>query len=86
MDLNKVATKAVSEASDAIGKSLSGAELEQVTSIIAMAMEKAILEASSQHSSVCVDCLDHDQDLAHKLQKEIALSKVALLATLSSLR
>jgi len=86
MDLNKVATRAVSEASDAIGKSLSGAELEQVTSIIAMAMEKAILEASSQHSSVCVDCLDHDQDLAHKLQKEIELSKVALIANLSSLR
>ncbi len=86
MNLDKVATRAVSEASEAIGKSLTGDELEKVTSIIALAMEKAILEASSQHSSVCVDCLDHDQDLAHKLQKEIELKKIALIANLSSLR
>ncbi len=86
MNLNEVATKAVSDASDAIGGSLSGAELEKVTSIIARAMENAILEASSQHSSVCVECLDHDQDLAHKLRKEMELKKVALIANLSSLR
>ena len=86
MNLNEVATRAVSDASDAIGKSLSGAELDQVTAIIAKAMEKAILEASSQHSSICVECLDHDQDMAHKLQKEIELKKVALIANLSSLR
>ncbi len=86
MNLNEVATKAVSDASDAIGKSLSGAELDQVTAIIAKAMEKAILEASRQHSSVCVECLDHDQDMAHKIRKEIELKKVALIANLSSLR
>ena len=86
MKLDEVATKAVSDASDAIGKSLSGAELEKVTSIIAKAMENAILEASSQHSTVCVECLDHDQDLAHKMQKEFELKKVALIANLSSLR
>ena len=86
MNLNEVATRAVSDASDAIGKSLSGPELEKVTSIIAKAMENAILEASSQHSTVCVECLDHDQDMAHKIRQEIELKKVALIANLSSLR
>lgn len=86
MNLNDVATRAVSDAGKAIGKSLSGDELAKVTSIIARAMEKAVLEASNQHSSVCVECLDHDRDMAHKIQKGIELKKVALIANLSSLR
>ncbi len=86
MNLNDVATRAVSDASDAIGKSLSGPELENITSIIAKAMENAILEASNQHSKVCGNCLDHDQELAHKIQDEIESKKIALIANLSSLR
>ncbi|MDH3695553.1 MAG: hypothetical protein OER96_13390 [Gammaproteobacteria bacterium] len=86
MKLTNVANKAATEASNAIGASLSEDELEKVTSIIAKAMENAVLEASNQHSTACEGCLSHDQDLAHKIQKEIELKKVALIANLSSLR
>ena len=86
MNLTNVANEAVTAASNAIGASLSKVELEKVSAIIAKAMENAILEASSQHSTVCVNCLDHDQDLAHKIQREIERKKIALIANLSSLR
>jgi hypothetical protein len=86
MNLTKVANKAATEASNAVGATLSETELEKVTAIIAEAMENAVREASNQHTSVCVDCLSHDQDLAHKIRKEIERKKVGLIANLSSLR
>ena len=86
MNLNKVANKAATDAGNALGSSLNAAEVERVTAIIAKAMEDAVLEASSQHSTVCDSCLSHDQDLAHKIQKEIERKKIGLIANLSSLR
>ncbi len=86
MNLTKVANTAATDASKAIGTSLSDDEVEKVTAIIAKAMENAVLEASAQHSTACVDCLIHDQDLAHKIQDEIERKKIALIANLSSLR
>jgi len=86
MNLTNVATKAATDASNAVGATLSETELEKVTSIIAKAMEKAVLEASSQHSTACVNCLSHEKDLAHKLQEQMELKKVALIANLQGFR
>ena len=86
MNLSNVANKAATDASEALSASLTESELEKVAAIIAKAMENAVLEASSQHATVCVNCLTHDQDLAHKIQKKIELKKVALIANLSSFR
>lgn len=86
MKLTEVANKAATDASRAIGASLSVAEVEKVTAIIACAMETAVLEASNQHSTVCDQCLSHDQDMAHKIHKEIERKKISLIANLSSLR
>lgn len=86
MNLTQVANKAVTEASDVIGASLTKAELDKITAIIAKAMEHAVLEASAQHSSVCVNCLGHEMDLAHQIRKEMELKKIALIANLSALR
>lgn len=86
MNLNNVATKAATDASNAIGSSLNKDELEKVTAVIARAMEMAVLEASSQHSTACVNCLSHEKDLAHKIQEEMNLKKIALIANLSGLR
>ena len=86
MNLTKVANQAATDAGDAIDTPLSEAEVERVAAIIAKAMENAVLEASSQHSTVCDTCLSHDQDLAHKIHKEIERKKIGLIANLSSLR
>ena len=86
MNLTRVANKAATEAGKAIGGSLSAAEVERVTAIIAKAMEDAVREASSQHSTICNDCLSHDRDLAHKIRKEIERKEIGLIANLSSLR
>ncbi len=86
MNLTQIANKAALDTSDAIGASLTSVEVEKVTAIIARAMENAVLEASSLHATVCISCLDHDQDLAHKIQKEIERKKIGLIANLSSLR
>lgn len=86
MNLTKVANKAATDASNSIGTSLDEAEIEKVTAIIARAMEMAVLEASSQHSNVCTNCLSHEMDLAHKIREQMELKKIALIANLSGLR
>ena len=86
MNLTNVANKAASDASNAIASELNEAELTKLTAIIAKAMENAVLEASTQHSSVCVNCLTHEMDLAHKIREEMELKKIALIANLSGLR
>ena len=86
MNLTNVATKAATDASNAIGSSLTETELEKVTAIIARAMEKAVIEASSQHSTICTNCLTHEMDLAHRIREEMELKKIALVANLSGLR
>ena len=86
MNLTKVANKAATDASNSIGSSLNEAEIEKVTAIIARAMEMAVLEASSQHSNVCTNCLSHEMDLAHKIREQMELKKIALIANLSGLR
>jgi hypothetical protein len=86
MNLTKVANKAATDASNAIGSSLTGTELEKITAIIAQAMEDAVLETSNQHSSVCVNCLTHEMDLAHKIRQEMELKKIAIIANLTALR
>ena len=86
MILNIASNKAATDASNAIGSTLSKDELEKVTTVIAKAMKMAVLEASSQHSTACVNCLSHEKDLAHKIQEEMNLKKIALIANLSGLR
>jgi hypothetical protein len=49
-------------------------------------MEDAVHETSSQHSSVCVNCLTHEMDLAHKIREEMELKKIAIIANLTALR
>ena len=86
MNLIDVAHQAAINASDSVSVALTEADIGQITVIIANAMEIAVQEASSQHSTVCVSCLNHDQDLAHKIQREMERKKVGLIANLSSLR
>lgn len=86
MNLNRVASQAAFDAGRAIGASLSKADRDKVTAIIAKAMQTAVLEASSQHSSACANCVSHDTDLAHKIRAEIERKKIGLIANLSSLR
>ena len=86
MNLSKVANQAATDASNAIGSSLTGAELKKITAILAKAMEDAVHETSSQHSSVCVNCLTHEMDLAHRIREEMELKKIAIIANLTALR
>lgn len=86
LNLDRVASQAAAEAGRALGAKLSRAQAGEVAAIIAKAMETAVLEASSQHSSACASCVGHDADLAHKIRAEIERKKIALIANLSSLR
>lgn len=86
MNLNDVATQAATDVSNVVSLKLTETDLQKVTTIIAKSMSMAVLEASSQHTSVCVNCLSHEKDLAHKIREEMELKKIALMANLSGLR
>jgi len=86
VNLNDVANKAATEISGVVGTPLTEVECDQIASIVSKAMKGAIMEASVQHSTVCNQCLIHDQDMAHKVRDELERKKISLIANLSSLR
>lgn len=65
---------------DGTGKS------EEVSQIV----EKALVAAVEDTRTRCVDvvhgCCEEDQDLAHKIAREIELKETALIANLSGMR
>ncbi len=61
-------------------------QTKNVTELIEQAVIDALLAEASRCADVARECCSADQDMAHKVAREITLSNVALIANLSSLR
>ena len=86
MKLKKVAKNAAVEISSSISSKLSTAEIDEVTSIIAAAMEQAVNTATKKNIESCIGHLNPNTDLAHQIQKDMKLKQDTLITNLSSLR
>ena len=71
---------------DALQATPSGEQAEAVTHIIHEALIQAALEIHVQCADVAMNCASADQDMAHKIAKEIRQGEQVLIANLSSLR
>ena len=86
MDLKARAQLAVEQACDALSATLSEEELKKVVTIIEAAMRDAVQAATTESSRAASACCEADQDMAHKISREIERTHDSLIANLSSLR
>ena len=65
---------------------LSEGQQRDVAQIVEQAVIMALLEGHHRAVDAVLQCPDADQDLAHKMAKQIRLKTDALIANLSSMR
>ncbi len=74
---------------DAIGEleeTLSGDEIDKVAKVINAAVIRGMLEGQHRAVDACNNCLEAEQDIAHKIATAIRQKNDALIVNLSSLR
>ncbi len=86
MKLKKVAKNAAYEINNSISAKLTDKDLDEVTGIIAKAMEQAVNKTSDRNIELCMEHVNPDTDMAHQIQKDIKRKQDALITNLSSLR
>jgi hypothetical protein len=86
MKLKKRAETTSRAVFDAIQATPEGEQAETVTHIIHEALIQAALETHVRCADVAMNCASADQDIAHKIAKEIRQGEQVLIANLSSLR
>ncbi len=86
MKLKKVAKNAAYEINNLISAKLTDKDLDEVTGIIAKAMEQAVNKTSDRNIELCMEHVNPDTDMAHQIQKDIKRKQDALITNLSSLR
>lgn len=62
------------------------AQMAAVTKVIEQAVIETAVEVNQRCATVAKKCCSADQDLAHKIAKEIDQAHIALIANLSAMR
>ncbi|MGF1608497.1 MAG: hypothetical protein ACFCUQ_03820 [Kiloniellales bacterium] len=86
MELRARAELAARETCTALGAKPTDAQSREVASIIERAIADAVKAASRSSQSAARACCEADEDLAHKLAREIERANIALIANLSAMR
>jgi hypothetical protein len=87
MALSKTAVKAAKKIDKALDKyDLSKKEKTEILRIIGKSLEQTVEETTEEHRAATVACCGPDADLAHKIEAEVELKKVALISNLKALR
>ena len=87
MALSKTAVKAAEKIDKALDKyDLSNDEKAEILRIIGKSLEQTVEETTEHHQAATVACCGPDADLAHKIEAEVELKKVALISNLKALR
>ena len=86
MKLKKVAKNAADEINEILGKSLNQKKMDEITGIIAAAMEQAVNKVTERSIEFCNDRLNPNTDLAHQIRQDMKAKQDTLITNLSSLR
>ncbi len=84
--LQAIAENTIAEIKKIAGSALSDEQKQQISHLIDDAVVKALLEGQHRAVDAALNCPDADQDLTHKIAKEIRLKNDALIVNLTSLR
>lgn len=84
--LKEIANKAMKEVNAVLVSKLDSKQEQLVADIIEKAVVKALLEGQHRAVDAAINCPEADQDLAHKIAREIRRKNDAMIANLTSLR
>ncbi len=84
--LQAIAENTISAINEVAGAALSDEQKHQIASLVDDAIIKALLEGQHRAVDATLNYPDADQDLTHKIAKEIRLKNDALIVNLTSLR
>jgi hypothetical protein len=76
----------VDEAIGELDGTLSADQKDQVTKVINSAVIRGMLEGQHRAVDACNNCVEAEQDVAHKIATEIRKKNDALIVNLSSMR
>ncbi len=84
--LQAIAENTISEINKIAGASLSDEQKTKIAHLVDDAVIHALLEGQHRAVDAALNCPEADQDLTHKIAKEIRLKNDALIVNLTSLR
>lgn len=84
--LQAIAENTINKVNSIAGKALSDEQKKEIANLIDDAIIKALLEGQHRAVDAALCCPDADQDMTHKIAKEIRLKNDALIVNLTSLR
>ena len=86
MNLRERAERAASDFKAEIPNSIGDDQMSKLITIIEEALVDLLRNCAEHHGVVAKECCPSDQDLAHKIAKEINLRTVAVIANLKGQR
>jgi hypothetical protein len=86
MDLRARAQQAVRDAGEIVGTSLSDEQRKALGKVIEDLMVDAMRECGASYGRAAAACCSEDEDMAHKIAREVKAAQTALIANLNSLR
>jgi len=86
MDLTKRAQQAVADIVDIVGQDISPGQREAIGKVIGDLAVTAMRECAASCGTAAAACCSQDEDMAHKIAREVDRAKSALIANLSALR
>ena len=85
-NIRKYSSAAASQIFEALGTTPSKEQTEQAVRAVEQAVIKAVLDVRSECVDAALNCASADEDIAHKIAKEIRQANNVLIANLSSMR
>ena len=84
--LQAIAENTINDINTIAGSALSDEQKKEIANLVDDAIIKALLEGQHRAVDAALNCPDADQDMTHKVAKEIRLKNDALIVNLTSLR
>jgi len=84
--LQAIAETTINKIYEVAGETLSDEQKSQIAHLVDDAVIKALLEGQHRAVDAALSCAEADQDMTHKIAKEIRLKNDALIVNLTSLR
>jgi len=86
MELRKRAQEAVGQIAEIVGQDLSAGQRKAIDWVIEDLVIDALRQSATSYGRAAAACCSEDEDMAHKIAREVEQARVALIANLSSLR
>jgi len=86
MELKKRVQQAGGEIAGIVGQELSPGQRAAIDKVIEALVIEALRQSAASCSRAAAACCSEDEDMAHKIAREVDQARAALIANLSSLR